>query len=548
MIIGRNLAHAIFRLLRSRWTSLIALLLGGLGLFFLFSAQTPRAGDYSRLIAGYSSGPSDPDGAEGGAEEIQARDRYWASRRGLQFGVPAGAYQAAVAQTRRLQAASPTPRTWPEAVVATASTWDFIGPLPMLSNCPNFGGYFTGPPLANSTGRVSAIAVDPTTPGRLFVGAAGGGVWMSTDGGVSFVPVFEAEPTLAIGSIALDPSTTPVTILVGTGEGNSSADSYYGQGIFKSTDVGNTWTQLAPGTPLAPGPFDRAAFTKLAIDPGNPSILFAAVTAGGSASRADAPVFETPVTALGLWRSTDGGNSWSHYPDTTFGCATPCAAEDVVIDPNDTLHVFPAIDGDDVFLSYNGGIDWTPVTFPGVAAGQIKRASLAVSSSPPGIVYAMLGAPSGKGYTGFFRSENSGLTWSRQTVPSVNIAPAGQSPLFLDGTDTTRNYSQSGYDQALLVASSKSADQLYFGGIGAYTSTDARVSWRSIIGVAQTCPKGGGTVQVTHTDQHAAALDPFNPDLVYVGNDGGFYSYDLVLHFHNYGDVFEGDQAAGRSG
>jgi hypothetical protein len=100
--------------------------------------------------------------------------------------------------------------------------------------------------MANSQGRVSAVAADPTTPGRLFVGAASGGVWMTTDGGNTFKPIFDTQPSLAIGAIALDSRTNPPTIFVATGEGNGS-DSYYGQGIFKSADLGANWTQLAPG-------------------------------------------------------------------------------------------------------------------------------------------------------------------------------------------------------------------------------------------------------------------------------------------------------------
>ena len=85
---------------------------------------------------------------------------------------------------------------------APALTWNFIGPLPILGGLPNFGGMITGAPLANSQGRVTAVAADPTTPGRLFVGTAGGGVWMTNDGGNTFEPIFDDQPSLAIGAIA----------------------------------------------------------------------------------------------------------------------------------------------------------------------------------------------------------------------------------------------------------------------------------------------------------------------------------------------------------
>jgi hypothetical protein len=176
--------------------------------------------------------------------------------------------------------------------------WNFIGPLPMLSGLPNFGGIITGAPLANSQGRVSALAADPTTPGRLFVGAASGGVWMTNDGGNTFVPIFDQQPSLAIGAIAVDPTTAPVTLFVATGEGNGG-DSYYGQGIFKSENLGGTWSQIDTGI------FDRSAFTRLAID--SNKHLFAAVTSARSLNRSDTSFLESDSFNNGLWRSTDEG-------------------------------------------------------------------------------------------------------------------------------------------------------------------------------------------------------------------------------------------------
>ncbi len=97
---------------------------------------------------------------------------------------------------------------------APSLVWDFLGPMPMLGDLPNFGGVITGPALSNATGRVSALAVDPITRGRLFAGTAGGGIWMTNDGGASFIPIFDAQPSQAIGAIAVNPNTTPVTLYV----------------------------------------------------------------------------------------------------------------------------------------------------------------------------------------------------------------------------------------------------------------------------------------------------------------------------------------------
>ncbi len=401
------------KFLRLCANAVLLVALAGLVLVIGWRVFKVTQGD-SAMAAGAS--PIEQGESEG---EPSERDAYWARRRGLQFGVPHTAYRAATAQMSHMEAASAM-RLRSRALTgapATPFSWDFIGPLPMLKNLPNFGGaLFTNAPMANSQGRVSALAADPTTPGRLFVGTAGGGVWMTTDGGNSFKPIFDGQPSLAIGAIALDPDFNPPRIFVGTGEGNGG-DSYYGQGIFKSQNLGASWTQLAPGT------FDRAAFTRLAIDSNSPSHLFAAVTGAASLNRAEARFSETNPANEGLWRSLDGGNTWTQYSGSTFGgCVSgggPCPARDVVIEPNNSNNVFAAIDAANVFRSSDGGNTWQGMTFPGIPAGlsQMLRQSLAVSVSSPGTVYAILGAPTGKNYVGFFRLPTTARTGPPATCP-----------------------------------------------------------------------------------------------------------------------------------
>jgi len=444
--------------------------------------------------------------------EMSGREIYWASRRGLQFGVPGAAYRTATQRMTRMEAAAAMDARSRAFTGGSAPpfAWNFIGPLPMFKGLPNFGGEITGAALATSQGRVSALAADPTTPGRLFVGTAAGGVWMTNDGGNSFEPIFDDQPSLAIGAIALDPATHPVTIFVATGEGNGS-DSYYGQGIFKSENLGITWSQLAVGT------LDRTAFTRLAIDSNNPPHLFAAVTGAGSLNRADAGFLETDSANNGLWRSTDDGLTWEHYSFSTFSCirgTNPCPADDVVIDPNNSNNVYVGIERDTVHRSTDGGNTWEALTFPGISPvpNEMGRQALAISPSSPGTVYAMLGNLEGSGYVGFFRSSDGGSHWTAGTVPAVTLGTTN-----IDGTG---GFSQSSYDQALAVLPDHPAS-LYFGGVAPYTSTDAGLTWKFLGGAV------GATVPSTHADQHAVAVDPFNSDFLYVGNDGGFYSYDL---------------------
>jgi hypothetical protein len=179
---------------------------------------------------------------------------YWLRQRGLQFGLPHGAYRRAVSRMRAMAAERRSHGTAAGAMAAVPLTWQFIGPEPMNNARANFGAQLLGNTFT-ATGRVTAVTVgtapqNGTAP--LCVGAANGGVWMSSDNGVSFVPITDSLPTQAIGSML----GCGAGMLVGTGEGNGSLDSYYGQGLFTSNDLVN-WTSVAPNL------FGRQAISSL---------------------------------------------------------------------------------------------------------------------------------------------------------------------------------------------------------------------------------------------------------------------------------------------
>jgi photosystem II stability/assembly factor-like uncharacterized protein len=256
------------------------------------------------------------------------RSRFNAALRAGPHGIPPLARTRAIAQMR----------TMPE-ISASAGTWTFVGPDSVTNGqaytaTGAYGDPALGCPAPNRvvvSGRVSALAFGAE---GIYVGSASGGVWKSTNGGGVWAPMSDKEPTLAVGALAVVPGP-PDTIYVGTGEGNNSCDSEFGQGILKSIDGGKTWTQLAAAT------FDRLTFTKLAVDAANPAVLYAGTTWGFTSGVAF-PCFSASTASSGLYKSTDGGASWvlrSGAGGLPAGAVGPVAfgagsAFDVVVEQN----------------------------------------------------------------------------------------------------------------------------------------------------------------------------------------------------------------------
>jgi hypothetical protein len=247
---------------------------------------------------------------------------------------------AAEAQTR-IAAAPPrsrpaSPPAAPPAVVVSGAAWQPLG--------------------APAAGRIAAIAADPTDPGRFYIAAAGGGVWMTTDAGKSYTPLTDSQSSLAMGAIAVAPSL-PQRIYAGTGEANNSADSDFGTGILISQDSGVTWTvSTGPG-----GVFNRMAIAKIAVHPSNPDIAYAAVS--------DYAQNGLCCSNTGVYRTSDGGVTWtnvtaaasldSSYPwsDVALDPANPnivYAAHGDPLDTNSLNGVYRSVDGGATWSLMNG--------------------------------------------------------------------------------------------------------------------------------------------------------------------------------------------------
>ncbi len=338
-----------------------------------------------------------------------------------------------------------------------------------------------------STGRISALAADPADAAVLYAGAADGGVWKSTDGGASWRPPSDSMPTTSTGAIALDP-TRSGTIYVGTGEANFANHSRYGLGLLKSVDGGGSWTLLG-------GPeFAGRCFSRIAVHPVNPQILYAAITpAGGFPERAAARGHPLADGAIGVFRSSDGGTTWSQ-----LGGGLPAqAATDLVLNPANPSTLYAAIGrifgspDNGVYRSTDGGATWSRLG-GGLPTTNVGRISLAISPSQPSRLYALVTRPAdaaggGASTLGAYRTDDGGSTWTALPVGSI----------------------QSSYGWYLCVVSvhPTNPDTVFMGGLNLVRSTNAGASW--------------STVTPPHVDLHALAWDAAGRLLA--GDDGGVH-------------------------
>ncbi len=267
-----------------------------------------------------------------------------------------------------------------------------------------------GPAILNgfwgvTSGRVSALAVDPTNANIVYLGAAQGGVWKTTDGGSTWTPLTDTQASLATGSIAIDPQNH-LTIYVGTGEENNSIDAYYGEGILKSTDGGATWTNI-PG-PFAGGSGGGARIGGMAVQPNNSNVVLAA--AGCC----------LPTGSSGVYRSADGGATWIQKLNVNGA-----SAYSVIFDTATPSTVYAALDGKGVYRSTDAGLTWSAAngsgsnTLPGSG-----RVALAMDPNTPTTLWAAVADSSTSNLLGLYKTTDGGNNWTN--IPSTPDFCAGQ--------------------------------------------------------------------------------------------------------------------------
>jgi len=291
-------------------------------------------------------------------------------------------------------------------VVVGATSWAALGPAALSE----FGTIVSG--------RVAGIAAHPSDANTIYVAAAGGGVWKTTNGGTNWVPLTDTQSTLSMGAIAIAPSN-PDVLYAGTGEANNSGDSNYGRGILVSSNGGSSWTLATAG-----GAFDRLTTSQIAVDPTNPMVAYAAMADIGNNALFGANT--------GIWKTTNGGTTWANTTSLTLTQRAPYSA--VQIDPNNSSIVYMAIGAafsgypdqasNGVYQSLNGGGTWTLLTAApnGAITG---RFSLAISKSNSSIVYVSVSNPSTFAVLAVARTNDGGTTFTNVTPVNYMGGKAG---------------------------------------------------------------------------------------------------------------------------
>ncbi|HEY9282012.1 MAG TPA: hypothetical protein VIP46_01030 [Pyrinomonadaceae bacterium] len=366
-------------------------------------------------------------------------------------------------------------------------SWQPLGPY-FIPHGQSYGrGPDSRPPVA---GRVSSVAIDPTDEQHILCGSAGGGVWETRDGGRTWSPRTDDQPSLSIGAVAYDPSN-PLRAYAGTGEGDS-ADSatknIRAAGLLVSDDGGTKW-RVMPGND-----FIGISFYDLAVDPSHGKHILAATTAG---------LFET-LDGGGKWKRRLSQLTWSvsmHPPVPT--------------NPEAGREVLAGCEGG-LFRSKNGGKSWSPVTLPGLPASfEPQRMAVRHAPSNGSVAYVFAAGPPdipdvisiADGYPKSVMP--TPYLWRRATFAG-EFAPSAWPGDLQTG--------QAWYDWFLGVAPNN-PDVIYLGAINAHRGArkpSGKWDWKNL---SAKKPTG----DCIHPDQHAIAFSPANPSVVFIGNDGGVY-------------------------
>lgn len=339
--------------------------------------------------------------------------------------------------------------------------------------------------INNTSGRMTTVVMPPNDTLSIYAGAAAGGIWHSKDGGKQWHAIFDQQPCLAIGDIAIAPSK-PSVIYAGTGEPNGGGGSltYDGCGIFRSNNGGNDWQYI--GLP------NSGSIGRIAIHPKDPNTVYIGAMGqlfGNNKER-------------GIFKTTDGGKIWTHslFVSDSTGCI------DLAINPQHPDTIFAAMwqrtrqphqrnyggATSGLFRSTDGGKNWQKLS-NGLPTQYIGRIGIAIAPSKPNRVYASFVDAYGD-FIGVFRSDDSGNTWK-----------------------STRNHELMGNNNGYswwfsnITVAPDNADRLYVPLLDIWQSDNGGNKWANI------------TENKIHYDQHSLFIHPTNPQYMVAANDGGIY-------------------------
>ncbi len=367
---------------------------------------------------------------------------------------------------------------------------------------------------ATMSGRIADIAVFENNPAIWYVGSAHGGLWKTTSNGATFTPLFQDVGLISVGDVAVSQSNADL-VWVGAGESNNRQSTSWGGGVYKSTDGGKTFALM--------GLANSKHINRIIIDPRNNDVVLVAATGPLFGSGGD----------RGVYKTTDGGKSWK----VVLKGDDDTGANDLAQSMTDPNTLFATMyqrrrtaccmngggPGSGMWKSTDGGDTWTRLTGNGFPSGSLGRISVDVYRQSANIVYAAVEGPAGggrgagagdesapdagaaapagggrgviqpAGSTGVYRSNDGGMTWTKTSA--VNPRPMYFSQMRVDPN---------------------SPDRIYMGGVGLHMSVDGGKNFES------------DAALVAHDDVHAIWIDPKNSDHLLIGDDGGVsVSYDM---------------------
>ncbi|HEX9252163.1 MAG TPA: T9SS type A sorting domain-containing protein [Ignavibacteriaceae bacterium] len=317
--------------------------------------------------------------------------------------IPVDAYKNALDQRELLRQSN-------EQLALTDNSFN-IPTFNWVSLGPTSGAYFN---YGNISSRIVTGAFDPTNANVIYIGPANGGVWKSTDAGISWMPLTDQQVSLSMGAIEIDPTNSNI-IYAGTGEATYSGASYYGRGLLKSTDAGNTWTNFTSGLP------SLTYFSRIKIRPSNSVQLLAALGNNG------------------LYRSTNSGTSWTQIISGRIDDVAFTSSGDTVFAVGGSNGLRRSIDGGATFSAFGSGL----------ATG--TRTHFDICLSNPAYMYAAVYGS----IVNLYKSTNYGADWSQLTTT----------------TEFQNQGGQAWYDLYIRV-NPKNPNKVYVGTIDVYRSTD----------------------------------------------------------------------------